>query len=80
MTLYVDKAAIPYGRMRMSHLIADSPAERRRACDSLGLKRSYIQHPGTSREHLDISLAKRDVAVNTRVHVKHSIASEKQTA
>ena len=63
MTLYVDRAAIPYGRMKMSHMIADSPAELRRACDSLGLKCSYSQHPGTSREHLDLSLAKREVAV-----------------
>ena len=46
--------------MRMSHLIADSPEELREAADALGLKREYIQYPGTWKEHLDVSQSRRD--------------------
>lgn len=61
--LYVDDMKWPLARMIMSHMMADSPEELRSACDSLGLKRGYIQHPGTWREHLDVSQTKRDQAV-----------------
>ena len=63
MALYVDDMKAPLGRMLMSHLIADTPEELRRAADRLGLRRSYIQHPGTWKEHLDVSQSKRQEAV-----------------
>ena len=61
--IYVDDMRWPLGRMIMSHMMADTQEELREACDSLGLKREYIQHPGTWREHLDVSQSKRDLAV-----------------
>ena len=64
MSLYVDDARIPYGRMKMSHLIADTPGELRAACAALGLSAEYIQHPMSAREHLDISLTKRVQAIS----------------
>ena len=64
MSLYVDNARIPYGRMKMSHLIADTPEELRAACATLGLSARYIQHPQSPREHLDISLTKRAQAIS----------------
>ena len=63
MTLYVDDMKAPLGRMLMSHLIADTPEELLRAADRLGLRRSYIQHPCTWKEHLDVSQSKRQEAL-----------------
>ena len=56
--LYVDHARIPFGRMLMSHLIADTPKELHEAAHLLELER-HIQHPGTPKEHLDVSETKR---------------------
>ena len=60
---YVDDTRWPLGRVVMCHLIADSPGELERTADALGLLRSYIQHPGTWKEHLDVSRSKRALAV-----------------
>ena len=56
--LYVDHVRIPFGRMLMNHLMADTPEELREAAARLGLS-AYIQHPGTEKEHLDVSESKR---------------------
>ena len=60
--LYVDHARIPYGRMLMSHLMADTPEELREAAEQLGLS-ARIQRPGTEKEHLDVSETKRREAL-----------------
>ena len=60
--LYVDDGHWPLGRMRMSHLLADSPGELRDAARHLGLER-HIQYPGTPKEHLDVSRSKRGQAI-----------------
>ena len=60
--LYVDNLRTPFGRMLMSHLIADDPQELRQAAAHLGLA-SYIQYPGTWKEHLDVSQSKRAQAI-----------------
>ena len=59
----VDNGHHPLGRMIMCHLIADSPRELQEVADRLGLRRSYIQYPGTWKEHLDVSRSKRAEAV-----------------
>ena len=61
--IYVDDAHWPLGRMKMSHLLADSPGELRDAARELGLER-YIQYPGTPKEHLDVSRTKRREAID----------------
>lgn len=52
-----------FGRMKMSHMIADTTAELLEMADKIGVARRWIQHPGTAREHFDICLAKRKLAV-----------------
>ena len=62
MSIYVDRALIPHERMKMPHLLADTPEELRQAAVALGLSR-YIQYPGTPKEHLDVSMTKRTEAI-----------------
>ena len=63
MALYVDHARIPFRRMRMSHLMADSHHELLQAERDLGLPPNSIQHPRTPKEHLDVSETKRALAI-----------------
>lgn len=44
-----------HGRpVKSTHLMADTTAELVAFADSIGSKRSWIQHPGTYREHYDL--------------------------
>lgn len=67
MAVYVDNfyelTGRNFGRMKMSHLIADTSAELLRMVDAIGVQRKWIQHAGTLGEHFDICLAKRAKAV-----------------
>lgn len=71
MTVYVDdmlrEASVRNGnhtiRGRWSHLMSDDPAELRAFAERLGLRRSWIQKPGTPLEHFDITAGKRQLAI-----------------
>lgn len=67
MAVYVDDFEIPAtvrGRYdRWSHLIADSPIELRAFAKKLGLSPSWIQRPGTVREHFDVTHGMRMKAI-----------------
>ena len=67
MAVYVDDMyRVPlgqFGRMKMSHMIADSTEELLAMADRIGLARRWLQHGGTTREHFDIALSKRAEAV-----------------
>lgn len=67
MTVYVDDMyKYPIGqfrRMKMSHLLADSPAELLAMVDKIGVARKWIQHPGRHDEHFDIAMSKREAAL-----------------
>lgn len=63
MAVYVDSANLPYGRMSMCHMIADSHEELMCMADSIGVNRRWIQGKGTYREHFDICKSKRVLAV-----------------
>ena len=63
MAVYVDNMRAPYGRMIMCHMIADTTEELLAMADRIGVARKWLQHPGTSREHFDIALSKRALAV-----------------
>jgi len=63
MAVYVDDKQIPYGRMKMCHVGADTKEELLEMMDKLGIDRQHIQNEGTWREHFDISQAKRRQAV-----------------
>lgn len=63
MAVYVDDMRAPYGRMVMCHMMADTTQELLAMADRIGVKRRWIQKPGTPDEHFDISLSKRALAV-----------------
>lgn len=67
MTVYVDdmrRSAQLQGRpAKWSHLMADTHQELLDMADELGLRREWIQHEGTHREHFDVTEAKRTQAI-----------------
>lgn len=67
MTVYVDDmyrhTIGRLGRMRMSHLIADTREELFACVDAIGVKRRWIQKLDTWGEHFDIAMGKRLAAV-----------------
>lgn len=62
MAVYVDNARIPYGRMKMSHLVADTPAELHEMADRIGVARRWFQRHAST-PHYDVCLAKRELAI-----------------
>ena len=63
MAVYVDNMQAQFGRMKMCHMIADSTEELLAMADRLGVARKWIQSAGTAREHFDIAMSKRALAV-----------------
>jgi len=62
MSVYVDAAIWPYGRMTMCHMLADTLPELHAMADKIGVRRKWFQDkPGFP--HYDICKAKRAVAV-----------------
>lgn len=47
----------------MCHMTADSTAELLDMADRIGVARKWIQYQGTWKEHFDIALSKRALAV-----------------
>lgn len=62
MSVYVDCAFIPYRRMLMCHMIADSLDELHAMADMIGVARRHFQ-ADASTPHYDICKAKRTKAV-----------------
>lgn len=54
-----------FGRMKMSHMVADNLDELLEMADTIGVQRKWLQKPGMGRGHVhfDISIAKRDLAI-----------------
>ncbi|MCA8226164.1 DUF4031 domain-containing protein [Burkholderia vietnamiensis] len=67
MTVYVDdmyrSPVGQFGRMKMSHLIADTTDELLAMVREIGVNPKWIQHPGTRDEHFDIAISKRAAAI-----------------
>lgn len=67
MTVYVDNMHETklgqLGRMKMSHMIADTTEELLAMADRIGVQRRWLQYPGSHKEHFDIALSKRALAV-----------------
>jgi hypothetical protein len=63
MSVYVDDMRAPFGKMIMCHMVADSHDELVAMATRLGVSRRWLQNEGTYREHFDLSLTKRSVAV-----------------
>ncbi|MCA8045533.1 DUF4031 domain-containing protein [Burkholderia arboris] len=68
MTVYVDDMYRheigKLGRMKMSHLIADTTEELLAMVREIGVNPKWIQHPGTRDEHFDIAISKRAAAIS----------------
>ena len=71
MTVYVDDAFIPakvrsgarVHDSRWCHMKADTTEELVAMAKSIGLQESYIQFPGTWKEHFDVTEPKRRQAI-----------------
>lgn len=64
MTVYVDDVRLPFGRMVMCHLWADTLDELLAMVDRIGVQRKWLQQPPkASWVHYDISLAKKALAI-----------------
>lgn len=63
MSVYVDSGRLPYGRMRMCHMVADTTVELLEMANRIGVQRKWLQNAGTPTEHFDICAAKRALAV-----------------
>lgn len=63
MAVYVDDMRAPYRGMIMCHMMADTTEELLEMADRIGVARRWIQYPGTVREHFDISLGKKALAI-----------------
>ena len=64
MTVYVDNAEIAFGRMKMSHMIADTVEELHEMAERIGMRSEWFQaSPPSSFPHYDVSLSKRREAV-----------------
>lgn len=68
MSVYVDEAKHPFGRMMMCHMIADSTEELLAMADQIGVAQKWLQKAGTPYEHFDISKGKRSEAVAAGAH------------
>jgi uncharacterized protein DUF4031 len=69
MSVYVDDMrapfqSVPWKRtMKMCHMIADSHEELLEMANKIGLQRKWLQGESTYREHFDVCLAKRKLAI-----------------
>jgi len=61
MTVYVDNARIGYGRMLMSHMIADTPQELHAMATQIGMRRAWFQPH--SFPHYDVCVSRRASAI-----------------
>jgi hypothetical protein len=63
-SVYVDRVELGFGRMKMCHMIADTPAELHAMADRIGIKRRWFQAPPkASFWHYDIAKSKRALAL-----------------
>lgn len=63
MSVYVDDYNANFGRMIMCHMIADTTEELLQMVDTIGIDRKWIQKKGTYKEHFDICLSKKKLAL-----------------
>ncbi|RWP88326.1 MAG: DUF4031 domain-containing protein [Mesorhizobium sp.] len=71
MSVYVDNAKHPFGRLLMCHMWADTRAELFAMADRIGVQRKWFQRPAglgvvgmdATWEHFDIAQSKRALAV-----------------
>lgn len=84
MPVYVDDMRAPFRGMLMCHMLADSTEELIAMADAIEVDRIHIQYADTPREHFDISLGKRRLAVKAgaieiNLHITSLLLLERQT-
>lgn len=52
-----------FGRMKMSHMVADSTDELLEMADKIGVQRKWIQDKGAQAEHFDVAMGNRTKAI-----------------
>lgn len=52
-----------FGRMKMSHMIADTTEELLAMAKRIGVNKKWIQYPGTYNEHFDVCMSHRARAI-----------------
>lgn len=62
--VYVDNYNRQFGRMKMCHMIADTPEELREMAQRIGCRPRWLQHPGTAKEHYDVPLFRKAMALS----------------
>lgn len=84
MTVYVDDAQLPYGSMKMSHMMADTLVELHRMADKIGVARRHFQnHP--THPHYDVCKSKRAMAIRcgakpvTRIELAQMLRARRLT-
>jgi FMN phosphatase YigB (HAD superfamily) len=65
MAVYVDNARIPFGRMLMCHMIADTTEELLAMARKIGVQTKWLQHHSRYSEHFDVCLSKRQRALQS---------------
>jgi hypothetical protein len=64
MSVYVDDMDAEFGRMKMSHMWADTHEELITMANKIGVALKWIQYPGHPiKEHFDIALSKKKLAL-----------------
>jgi hypothetical protein len=83
MSVYVDNPRHSLRRMKMCHMIADSHEELGDMARKIGVAVRHIQDVGTAKEHFDVCLSRRRLAielgaipVTTRDHVRKIVEKE----
>lgn len=61
--VYVDNARHPFGRMLLSHMVADTTEELLEMATKIGVKHEHLQKAGTHEEHFDVCVSKRRKAI-----------------
>lgn len=62
MSVYVDHYFAQFGRMQMSHMIADTLPELHEMADKIGVARKWFQNQA-SIPHYDVCKSKRELAI-----------------
>jgi hypothetical protein len=84
--VYVDDMQVGFGRMKMCHMLADTSTELRAMAVVIEVRLKWIQYPGTWKEHFDICMSKRALAIRhgalaiTRKELAAMVAARRGTA
>jgi len=62
MAVYVDRAENSFGRMKMCHMIADTPDELHAMAERIGMRRTWYQ-TRASFPHYDVAKGRREATI-----------------